>query len=122
MSALRRAGVAGGFAIVGVLVGAVTTLASRGLAPWGLVACALVVAALVAGARLAAGSRLAGGAAGLGVLLAVGVLAMPRDGEAVLVPDDALGLAWVVAVAVVTVVAVAWPAPRARPGAHIRTE
>lgn len=119
---LARAGVALLAFAVGALVGVVTTFTHRQLPPWGLLAGLAIVAALLAGIRLAVPGRLATAAAGLGVVAAVGFLALQSAGGSVLVADDPLGLVWAIGPALIAVVAVAWPRPGVRPEAASESE
>lgn len=117
MSILIRVGVVAGSFLLGAFVGVITTFTHRQLPPGGLLLGLLVVAALVAGLRLASADRVAPVAAALGVLLAIGVLALPASGGSVLVVGDALGWGWGAGSALVAAAAVAWPEPRPRPEA-----
>ena len=101
-------------AVIGAGVGVITTFTHRQLPPLGLIAGLLIVAALVAGFRLAFDSRIIAGAAGLGVLAAVAVLALPGAGGSVVVADGALGYVWVLGVPLIVATVVAWPGFRRR--------
>ena len=119
---LGRIGIAVVAVAVGAMVGVVTTFAHRQLPPWGLLGGLLIIAALLVGARLAFGGRLVAGAAAVGVVGAVLVLTLQSTGGAVLVADDPLGTAWTLGVAIIAVVALAWPRPRPRPEAASESE
>lgn len=101
-------------ALVGIVVGVITTFTHGQLLPWGLVAGLLIVTALVAGFRLVFGSRIVGAAAALGVIGASAVLALPGAGGAALVLRDAADWAWVLGPAILSTVVLAWPRPRLR--------
>ena len=101
-------------AVIGAGVGVITTFTHRQLPPLGLIAGLLIIAALVAGFRLAFDSRIIAGAAGLGVLAAVAVLALPGAGGSVVVADGALGYVWVLGVPLIVATVVAWPGFRRR--------
>lgn len=112
---LQRIGVAVVAFAVGALVGVVTTFTHRQLPPWGLLAGLLIIAALLAGARLAFPGRLAATAAAVGVVGAGILLSLQSTGGSVLVANDALGIVWAVGPALIAVVVLVWPAPRPRP-------
>ena len=97
---------------IGAAVGFVTTFTHHQYAPWGLVAGLVVVTALVAGLRLVFDSRVIAAAGAVGVILGIGVLALPGVGGSVLVFDDTLGWIWAIAPAVLAGAVIAWPRRR----------
>lgn len=119
---LPRIGVAVVAFAVGAMVGIVTTFTHRQLPPWGLLAGLLIIAALLAGARLAFAGRLATAAAALGVVGACILLSLQSSGGSVLVANDALGIVWAVAPTLIAVVVLVWPRPRPRPEAASESE
>jgi len=107
--------IASAFAVlIGAGVGVITTFTHRQLPPLGLIAGLLIVGALIAGFRLVFGSRIIAGAAGLGVLIAVAVLALPGAGGSVVVADGVLGYVWVLGTPLIAVAVLAWPGIRRR--------
>ena len=100
--------------LIGAGVGVITTFTHRQLPPLGLIAGLLIVGALIAGFRLVFGSRIIAGAAGLGVLVAVAVLALPGAGGSVVVADGVLGYVWVLGTPLIAVAVLAWPGIRRR--------
>ncbi|MCS0498995.1 hypothetical protein [Protaetiibacter mangrovi] len=111
MSPLLRAGVAVLAAVVGAVVGLVTTFAHAQSPPWVLLGGLLLVAGYVLGVRLAFEDPIATSAGALGVLAPVGYVLLVQ-GDAVVIGDDALGIAWIVAVPTVIAAAAAWPIRR----------
>ncbi|CAN5180221.1 hypothetical protein BH11ACT3_BH11ACT3_02450 [soil metagenome] len=105
--------------IIGAAVGFLTTFTHHQLVPWGLVAGLLIITALVAGFRIVFDSRLIAAAAGLGVLLATAVLALPGVSGTALLLDDPIGYVWAIVPTVLTAAVVIWP-DREPVGAHRR--
>ena len=104
--------------IAGMVFGTLGTLvhsATIGTAaiPWGIVVALLALACLLAGIRLLSGGRLYAASAGLGALIAVGVLSQQSFGGSVLVTNGAIGWVWIGGAVVVGLVAVGWPERRA---------
>ncbi len=87
-------------ALVGAVVGVVTTFTHDQLRPLGLIAGLLIVVALVAGFRLVFESRIIAGAAALGVVAASGVLALPGAGGVVLSLGSVFGVIWAIGPAI----------------------
>ncbi|BDZ44599.1 DUF6113 family protein [Naasia aerilata] len=77
--------------------------------PVGLVAALLAVACLVAGLRLALDSRLYAGLAAVGILVAIGVLALPGPSGSALLPANFAGYGWTLGPAVISALVLAWP-------------
>lgn len=105
----------------GAGVGAVLTFTHRQFVvspfgipvPLGLLGALAIVAALLVGIRLAFADRAAVLVAGAGVIGAATFLAFPIGAGSVLLLDDAIGYAWAVGPAVVTLATVLWPERRA---------
>jgi hypothetical protein len=98
--------------LVGFVVGVITTFTHALLAPWGLVAGLVIVAALVAGFRLVFGSRVVGAAAALGVVGAAAALALPGAGGTVLTLDGVTGWVWALGPVVIALVVLLVPRGR----------
>jgi hypothetical protein len=77
--------------------------------PVGLLAALLAVACIVTGLRLALDSRLSAGLAALGVLVAVGALALPGPSGSALLPANFAGYGWTLGPAVISALVLAWP-------------
>ena len=89
-------------ALVGAVVGVVTTFTHDQLRPLGLIAGLLIVAALVAGFRLVFESRIVAGAGALGVVVASGVLTLPGAGGVVLTLGSVVGVIWAIGPAILS--------------------
>jgi N-acetyl-1-D-myo-inositol-2-amino-2-deoxy-alpha-D-glucopyranoside deacetylase len=68
-----------------------------------------IAAVLLVGLRLAFDTRFVAGSAAIGLLLAVGVLALTGPGGSVLVLADDPGLVWAYGPAILVVLVLAWP-------------
>jgi hypothetical protein len=99
-------------ALVGIVVGLITTFTHSQFAPWGLVAGLAIVAALIGGFRLVFGSRVVGAAAALGVLGAAAALALPGAGGTVLTLDGITGWVWALGPAVIALIVLLLPRRR----------
>ncbi len=97
-------------ALVGIVVGVITTFTHGAIPPWGLVAGLAIVTALVAGFRLVFGSRIVAGAAALGVIGASAVLALPGAGGTALPLDGPLDYFWALGQAVLSLIVLLVPA------------
>ena len=84
-----------------------TVLAVR--LPVGLLAALLAVACIVTGLRLALDSRLYAGLAVVGVVAAIGVLALPGPSGSALLPSNFAGYGWTLGPAVISALVLAWP-------------
>lgn len=101
--------------VIGGAVGFVLTFTHAQLAPWGLIGGLAIVAALLAGFRLVFGSHLIAAAAGIGVLAAASVLALPADAGVMLAFTGATGTAgtvWAIGCVVIALGAAVWPEGR----------
>jgi N-acetyl-1-D-myo-inositol-2-amino-2-deoxy-alpha-D-glucopyranoside deacetylase len=86
-----------------------------GIPVWTGAAAALALAVLLlAGARLLTGNRVLAACAAVGLLLVVGILALPGPGGSVLIPANGPGWLWAYGPLVVAAVVLAWPRPRIR--------
>ncbi len=99
---------------VGIVFGALGTLvhsATIGTArlPYGIVLALAALGCLLAGIRLLTDGRLTTASAGLGALVAVGVLSQKSFGGSVLVTDGVAGWTWMGGAVVEALVAVGWP-------------
>ncbi len=77
--------------------------------PVGLIVALPALALLLVGLRMSAPTRFAALAAAIGSICMVALLALPSPGGSVLIPDSALGLAWLIGSTLVAVVVLAWP-------------
>jgi len=118
---IQRVGIAAASLGLGVLVGAIGTVAHRaplavgGVAlPVGLVLALAALACLLVAFRLLLVDRLHALCLGLGAVAAVAVLGMGGPGGSVLFPDDGVSQTWAVAPAILVAAVVVWPrfAPR----------
>jgi len=118
---LQRVGIAAASLVLGVLVGAIGTVAHRaplavgGVAlPVGLFLALATLACLLVAFRLLLVDRLHALCLGLGAVAAVAVLGMSGPGGSVLFPDDGVSQTWAVAPAILVAAVVVWPrfAPR----------
>lgn len=98
---------------IGLAVGFITTFThGQILGFWGIVIGLAIVAALVVGFRLVFPGRAIAAAAGVGVLAAAAVLALPADAGTVLAfegPAATSSWIWAIGCIVLAVTAVAWP-------------
>jgi N-acetyl-1-D-myo-inositol-2-amino-2-deoxy-alpha-D-glucopyranoside deacetylase len=92
--------------VAGVIVGVIGTVNHQVTAS---VAPLAIAAVLLVGLRLAFDTRLVAGSAAIGLLLAVGVLALTGPGGSVLVLADDPGLVWAYGPAILVVLVLAWP-------------
>ncbi|BDI23502.1 hypothetical protein [Herbiconiux sp. L3-i23] len=83
--------------------------------PIGLVAGLAAVICLLGGIRLAFESRWYSGLAALGVVVAIGVFALPSANGSVVLPDNPAGIVWTIGPTLVAAVVLAWPDFSARP-------
>ncbi|NQX11324.1 PIG-L family deacetylase [Microbacteriaceae bacterium VKM Ac-2855] len=101
---------------IGVLVGAITTVAHQSTwtvgsvtLPLGLAASVLTVLALLLGLRLVMYDRFVAFCTAMGLLASIGVLALRSTGGSVLVPANTAGVVWTFAPALIALVVIAWP-------------
>ncbi|CAN5344924.1 hypothetical protein BH09ACT5_BH09ACT5_24760 [soil metagenome] len=111
--------------VLGLFAGTLLTAAHQATAtvagiavPWGLVAGLVIVAALLVGLRIVFESRAVALAAGIGLLVAEGLLGLQSAGGSVLVADNVAGYVWTFGPVLIGTVVLAWPrlARRAAPG------
>ncbi|KZC94024.1 MULTISPECIES: PIG-L family deacetylase [Clavibacter] len=124
---LQRIGTAAASLVLGLLVGAIGTVAHRApLAvggvgvPVGLVLALVTLACLLVAFRLLLVDRLHALCLGLGAVVAVAVLGMSGPGGSVLFPRDWVSQVWAVAPAILVAVVVVWP--RFAPRGHARPD
>lgn len=103
--------------IIALVVGAVYGLAGTiahafalGWLPLGLILSIVGCAALLAAVRLLTNDRWAALGAGLGMMLATLVFSGRGPGGSVIVPESTLGVVWTIAIPIIVLVVVAWPA------------
>jgi hypothetical protein len=80
--------------------------------PWGVVVALAALGCLLAGIRLLSGGRLNAACAGLGALVAIGVLSQRSFGGSVLITNSTLGWVWIGGAVVVSLLVVGWPGRR----------
>jgi N-acetyl-1-D-myo-inositol-2-amino-2-deoxy-alpha-D-glucopyranoside deacetylase len=102
--------------VVGALVGILLTINHQhhvsiagATIPLGLIACLVIVTALLIGMRLVFSSRLVALAAAVGVVGVTTLLSQEGPGGSVLVPANMAGFIWAYAPMLVAVVVLAWP-------------
>ncbi|SMH34408.1 N-acetyl-1-D-myo-inositol-2-amino-2-deoxy-alpha-D-glucopyranoside deacetylase [Rathayibacter oskolensis] len=105
---------------VGAVVGAITTIAHQStvtvagvVVPLGLLASLAAVLLLLLGLRLVMVDRFVAFCTAMGLLVAIGFLALRSAGGSVLVPANGLGIAWTFLPALIALVVIAWPRVRA---------
>jgi len=105
-----------GSLLLGIVTGGIGTFAHQSTwavlgvrVPVGLIAGLVAVAFLLAGLRLILGSRLHAGLAAAGVVLAIGVLALPGPSGSALLPANPAGVAWTIVPALIIAVILGWP-------------
>lgn len=111
---------------VGAMVGIITTVAHQSTVtlggvdvPLGLFAATLAVLLLLLGMRLVMYDRFVAFCTAMGVLAAIGILAMRSSGGSVLIPANTAGVVWTFAPALIALLVIAWPRPpRATVGAR----
>jgi N-acetyl-1-D-myo-inositol-2-amino-2-deoxy-alpha-D-glucopyranoside deacetylase len=115
-SLATRIGALLGVFLIGVLTGAIGTFAHQSTwpvlgirVPVGLIAAILAVAFLLTGLRLILGSRVHAGLAAAGIIVAIGVLALPGPSGSALLPANPAGIAWTIVPAVLIAVILGWP-------------
>jgi len=113
--------------VLGLIVGAIGTFGhqlTRELGvpiPLGLIAALVAVVCLLAGLRLATESRILAALAALGIVVAVGVLALPSANGSVLLPDNIAGIAWAIGPTLIAVVVLGWPRIQHGPNPGVRS-
>ena len=100
--------------LIGVATGIITTFTHRQFAPFGIIIGIVVVTALIVGFRLVFESRIITASAALGVVAAIGLLALPTASGSVVIADGVLGYIWVIVPTLIGAVVVAWPRARVR--------
>lgn len=102
--------------LVAFIVGGVYSLAGTiahayelGWFPLGLVVAVIGSAALLVAVRALTSDRWAALATGLGMMIVLLVISGRGPGGSVVVPDNGLGTAWSISLAVCVLVVVAWP-------------
>ncbi|MWB99552.1 hypothetical protein [Agromyces seonyuensis] len=102
--------------VLGLLYGFIATIGHQQVwrigdvvLPWGLVLAILGAGALVAALRLSFESRLGSIGGAVGLVGMVALLTLPGAGGSVLVPNNLLGMVWVVAPALIAAIVLAWP-------------
>ena len=100
--------------LIGVATGIITTFTHRQFAPFGIIIGIVVITALIVGFRLVFESRIITASAALGVVAAIGLLALPTASGSVVIEDGVLGYIWVIVPALIGAVVVAWPRARVR--------
>lgn len=101
--------------IVGVLVGAVGTVAHQTTVTWGmsiplgLIGSLTAYTALLVGLRLLAHNRIAPLVAAIGTILAILLFSQKSAGGSVLIPNNLLGQLWLAGPIVIAAIVLAWP-------------
>ena len=102
--------------LTGVAFGALGTAAHQATivvagiaAPWGAILAIAGVATLLVGLRVEFRNRVAPLASAIGVVLTVSLFSFRSPGGSVLVPNNALGVVWSLAPAVLAIVVLCWP-------------
>ena len=108
--------------LTGAVVGAITTVAHQGtitvggaVLPVGLTVSLAAVLLLLLGLRLVMVDRFVAFCTAMGLLGAIGLLALRSTGGSVLVPANGLGVVWTFAPALIALVVIAWPRVRTPP-------
>ncbi|WP_439592284.1 DUF6113 family protein [Microbacterium sp.] len=99
--------------IVGAVYGLAGTIAHSfaiGWLPLGLILSLLGCAAILAAVRLLTADRWSALAAGMGMMIATLVFSGRGPGGSVIVPDSVLGQVWTIAIPILVLLVVAWPA------------
>ncbi|GAB3390283.1 hypothetical protein GCM10027568_13910 [Humibacter soli] len=104
--------------VAGIVFGTLGTLVHSATigttaVPWGVVVALLALACLLAGIRLMSDGRLYAACAGLGALVAIGILSQKSFGGSVLVTDSTVGWVWLGGAVVIALLVVGWPLRRA---------
>ncbi|NQX29360.1 PIG-L family deacetylase [Microbacteriaceae bacterium VKM Ac-2854] len=101
---------------IGAVVGVITTVAHQSTVtiagaalPLGLFASVLAVVFLLLGMRLVMYDRLVAFCTAMGILAAIGVLAVRSTGGSVLIPANTAGVVWTFAPALIALLVIAWP-------------
>jgi N-acetyl-1-D-myo-inositol-2-amino-2-deoxy-alpha-D-glucopyranoside deacetylase len=101
---------------IGAVVGVITTVAHQStvtiagaVLPIGLFASIVAVLCLLLGMRLVMYDRLVAFCTAMGVLAAIGLLAVRSAGGSVLVPANTAGVVWTFAPALLALLVIAWP-------------
>lgn len=101
---------------LGVAVGGIGTFAHQLVwnelgfpLPIGLIAGLVAVALLLTGIRIALESRLLAALAALGIVVVIGILALPGVNGSVLLPDNLGGVVWAVGPTLIGAVVLGWP-------------
>lgn len=113
---------AGGFALIsGAILGVLFTIAHRARlelfgteVPAGFILGLVAVTCLLVGLRLLAPERTPVVGASIGIVGSIMMLAAGADRGSLLITDDPLGIAWLVAPAVIAAIVVVWPKTRPR--------
>jgi xanthine/uracil permease len=120
-SLATRIGALVGSLLLGLLAGGIGTFAHQSTwavlgirVPVGLIAALVAVACLVAGLRLVLDSRLHAGLAAAGIVIAIGLLALPGPSGSALLPANPAGFAWTIVPALIIGVVLGWPRLPAR--------
>ena len=106
--------------LAGALVGGVGTVAHQITVEWGvtvplgLIGALFAFAAMLVGLRLLAHGRVPALCAGLGAIAVILIFTQESPGGSVLIPDNLMGVLWLVAPIVIAAVVVAWPDVRSR--------
>lgn len=102
--------------LIGVVFGTVATAAHRAVIaigdvqlPVGLALGFAMMMALLVGFRIVLRDRFYVGSAAMGILLAVGLLALPGPSGSVIFPESILSLVWTFLPTLIAVVVIAWP-------------
>ncbi|QHC59363.1 PIG-L family deacetylase [Rathayibacter sp. VKM Ac-2760] len=108
--------------VTGAVVGAITTVAHQStvtvgdaVLPVGLTVSLAAVLLLLLGLRLVMIDRFVAFCTAMGLLGAIGLLALRSTGGSVLVPANGLGVVWTFAPALIALVVIAWPRLRPPP-------
>ncbi|MGN6128422.1 MAG: hypothetical protein ACTHON_17840 [Humibacter sp.] len=104
--------------VAGIVFGTLGTLVHSATigttaVPWGVIVALLALACLLAGIRLMSDGRLYAACAGLGALVAIGVLSQKSFGGSVLVTNSTVGWVWLGGAVVIALLVVGWPMRRA---------
>ncbi|MBX3098366.1 MAG: PIG-L family deacetylase [Salinibacterium sp.] len=103
-------------AALGLFAGALLTAAHQASVtiagvpvPWGVIAALLIVVALLVGLRYVFESRVVALAAGVGVLIASGLLALQSGGSPIFVPGNVVSYLWIFGPVLLGTVVLTWP-------------
>ncbi|MEY9953133.1 DUF6113 family protein [Leifsonia sp. EB34] len=101
--------------VAGAVVGGIGTVAQQLTVDWGvtvplgLIGALLCFTALLVGLRLLGSSRWPALCAALGAIAVILIFTQQSPGGSVLIPNNAMGVVWLVGPILITAIVVAWP-------------